>query len=665
VDVNEQLKLLRRIWREQRGYVFLPYIPLELARGPERKRSLRNGPAFALGDWDAMRDHLAKHREDELYFAPMVFSQPRRRSEYATKCSRLWADLDEINPDQIPPDLTPNILWETSPGRYAAVWFMGSRRPETTERGGENHKLTIALGADPSGWDTTQLLRVPGSANNKPGYKRGIRGRLISSELGSHTWDDIDQLPEIPEAETVGGDLINDQLLDGVDAFEAYARLKRKLPGIVRQYMRLKDADNSMDRSSIAWQIERSLADAGATLLEMVAIIRPTPWNKFEGRDDELKRLTLECGKALSLRKAQPEEQQLEDEEERKHDLVPFWRNEAFLSAPEPEWLFDEFIPRGGCGFISGIPKSMKSWLALDLAVCAAQGIPYLGYGIERPIHVLYLQQEDPTVLVKARLNTIATSKHPRWSLDRPLHELKPYPGQLFIEVYSGFQGNDPGWQTWLDEMIRRHDISLVILDTLATIAPGTDTDSGTAVKQELLDPIKEIARNMNCAMCFVHHNTKAQSNARAAQNMAGSGQVHAWADFGIYITEKNEGFDFVEVDFTHETKYTGTRELRFRMEGLPERWDPEERLKEVTQKSRKGKRVDATVTPDGELEIDMNTVPERKERKVKLHPNRVLVETILKLNPKATIDDVVEATELTRGQAGFHLKAARKMKQR
>jgi hypothetical protein len=577
MEIDEQLRLLKTIWRAQQGYVFLPYIPKELARGPERKRSLRNGPAFKIGDWDEMRTHLGKHREDELYFAPMVFKGPRRRSEYATKCSRLWADLDEVDPDKIPPDLTPNVLWETSPGRYAAVWFMGTRRPETTERGGENHKLTIALGADPSGWDTTQLLRVPGSANNKPGYKKGIRGRLISLERGSHSWDVVDELPEIPEAEVVGGDLIDEQILEGVDAYEAYARLKRKLPGVVRQYMRLKDADDSMDRSSIAWQIERSLADAGATLLEMVAIIRPTPWNKFEGEGRELKMLSLECGKALSLKKEQPQEQRLEDEEERKHDLVPFWRNEDFLSAAEPEWLFDEFIPKGGCGFISGTPKSMKSWLALDMAVCAAQGIPYMGYAIELPIHVLYLQQEDPTVLVKNRLNTIATSKHPRWTLDRPMQDLKPYPGQLFVEVYSGFQGNDPGWQTWLSEMVRRHDIGLVIFDTLATVAPGTDVDSGVAVKMELLDPVKEIARDLNCAMLFVHHNTKSQSNERAGQNMAGSGQVHAWADFGIYIRMKSD--DNI-IAFNHETKYTGTIELKYKIEGLeeePQRYDPVE----------------------------------------------------------------------------------------
>lgn len=512
--------------------------------------------------------HLDAHYRDELYFAPMVFNQPRRRREYATRCARLWADLDAIDPAGIPADLTPNILWETSPGRYAAVWFMANGRAETTERGGENHRLTIALGADPSGWDTTQLLRVPLSANNKPGYPEGIRGKLVSIESGGHSWSDIDALPELPEIEVRGGDVFEEELLESVDPFEAYARMRKFLSSRVRQFMRLKVADDTMDRSNIAWEIERELADAGATLLEMVAIIRTTPWNKHEGRDDELKRLVMECGKALALKKEEPKEQRLETDEKVKHDLVPFWLNERFLNAPDPEWLFEEFIPVGGCGFIAGIPKSMKSYLALDLAICAAQGVSYMEYPITAPVNVLYLQQEDPSVIVKSRLNIIASSKHPSWSLDRPVRDLRPYPGQLFVEVYSGFKGNDEEWQVWLGEQIRRHNIRLVIFDTLATIAPGTDPDSGVTIKQELLDPIKELANEYGTTMCFVHHNTKNQGNERAGQNMTGSGQIHAWADFGIYIRNKTE--DNV-ITFSHETKYTGTQELSYKLEGLEE----------------------------------------------------------------------------------------------
>lgn len=635
-DIDEALRTLRRIWtRPSKGYVFLPWIPADKASDPKlRKQSWEEGPAFRLDDWRKIRAHLEQHWNDDLYFTPMVFSRSRRAAEYAKASSRLWADLDEADPRQIDPVLYPTIAWETSPGRYAAVWCMGAMRQETTERGGENHRLTLAVGADPSGWDTTQLLRVPGSANNKPGYKKGTRGHLLWRERGSFPWDTIDDLPELPVEDTKGGDLLDEAALESIDPYEAYARLRRHLPGIVRQYMRLKDADDTMDRSSIAWQIERSLADAGATLLEMVAIIRPTPWNKHEGRRDELKRLTLECGKALAAKK-EPERSALEQEEDVKHELIPFWNNDGYLNAPEPEWIYESFVPKGGCGFISGIPKSMKTWFAMDLCISAALGIPYLGYSVEKPINVLYVQREDPTTLVRNRHHVIATSKDPKWSLDVPQRDLKRYPGALYVETTTAIDVSDEGWQVWLAEQIRRADLDLVVFDTLTRAAPGIDLDSATEATARLLNPVKDIARENDCAIAFVHHNTKSQSNDRAAQNMAGSGQIHAWADFGIYITQKTE--DNI-IAFTHETKYTGTTQLKFKIEGLeeePQRYDPVEWVGHMPTSPKQNGRPARTAPKKGN--------PSEDELESAKAPAKVRVKAYIRSHPDATVREVAE----------------------
>lgn len=591
MKIDEILKVLKIIWnRPSQGYVFMPYIPRHMAKTKaNRDKGWTEVRAFNLKDWDRIREHIIAHIDDELYFTPMVFVRPQRRREYAKATSRLWADLDEADPREIDSLLFPQVAWETSPGRYAAVWFMSGMRPETTERGGENHRLTIAVGADPSGWDTTQLLRVPGSANNKPGYPRGYRGRLLWLERQSHAWSTIDDLPQLPVEDTIGGDLLDEAALESVDPYEAYARLRRSMKGVVRQYMRLKEADDTQDRSAIAWQIERELADAGATLLEMVAIMRPTPWNKHYGRRDELKRLTLECAKARAVKKERPQST-LESDDEIKHKITPFWNNESYLKAPEPEWLYDDFIPKGGCGFISGTPKSMKTWLAMDLCICAALGINYLGYQVEKPVNVLYIQREDPTTLVRQRHNVIASSKHPRWALGDDMSTIRPYPGAFYVETNIGIDVSDEDWQVWLAEQIRDADLDIVVIDTLTRAAPGVDLDSATSATAEVLNPIKEVARDNDCAIIFVHHNTKSQSNARAAQNMAGTGQIHAWADFGIYITQKTE--DNI-IAFTHETKYTGTVELKFKIEGLEEgRYDPVEWVGHLKQNGKPGKEL-------------------------------------------------------------------------
>lgn len=656
--VKKQLRLLQSIWRQRgggTGYVFLSHIPLHKARAVDRKRSLRSSPAYKLGDWEPVKEYLAKHYEDELYFAPMVFNKPRRKREYATYCTRLWADLDAVEPATIPDDLTPNILWETSPGRYAAVWFMVTGRTETTERGGENHRLTLALGADPSGWDTTQLLRVPLSANNKPGYPEGIRGKLISVVRGGHLWEDIDSLPELADVEVRGGDVFEEELLDSVDAFKAYARIRRSLSSRVRQMMRLKVADDTFDRSAIAWEIERDLADAGATLLEMVAIMRPTPWNKFEGRDDELKRLTLECGKALSMKKAVPEEEpNLDIDTQIKEDLVPFWSDPAYLHAHDPEWLYKDLVPEGGCGFISGIPKSLKTYFGLDLAISAALGKSFLEYKIANPINVLYIQREDPTSEVKKRHHAIATSKDARYALDRPPSDLQAYPGALYIKTMLEIQLADEDWQVWLEEMIRRHDLKLVIFDTLVRAAPGVNLDKSEEVTSQVLNPLKKIARSYNCAMCFIHHNTKSQGNDRAGQNMAGSGQLHAWTDFLIAIKNKEEDpkNKTIKLKLDIETKHTMSRtDLVYLIDGLPGVWDPTPYVTEEKIKKH----------ADGEREFILPDARPRKRRSTRTtHPNETLVRNYLRDRPRATAKEMVEALDLSPAVVGTWMKRIR-----
>lgn len=567
MNPDEQLKLLSRIWSNtKRGYVFLPWIPKDAARTKERRQSWHEDQAFLWPDDRAkIRKHLAQHRDDDLYFAPMIFSEPERRSEYAMDGSRLWADLDEVNPEDIAPHLQPTHAWETSPGRFAAIWALGEERSNVTRPGGPNHRLTMFIGADKSGWDTTQLLRVPGSANNKAAYAEGTRGHLVWKNRGLHTWDEFDDLPPV-EVHSVEHDM-DEQVLEGIDRHQVMSRVKLKVNRQVREYLRLQDSGD-LDRSEVAWQIERELADAGCSLAEIVAVMRPTVWNKFAGRQDELKRLMTEASKAISKR-GEDGEPVIEDEP-KPDKLVPHYQDQSYLNAPEPEWLIEDMIPRGGCGFVAGIPKSMKSWLSLDLAVSLVTQSKWLGNETTAQ-NVLYIQEEDPNSLVLDRQRIISTSKDPAWQVNEPT------PGNLYMQIYSGYDGTDLAWQSWLRDIIEEYSIDLVIFDTLATIAPGVDIDSGREVKGELLDPVKDIARTTGATMLIVHHMTKSAVSDRAGQNMAGSGQIHAWADFGFYITKKEEKTGTATITFNHETKYTGTNVMKFTVEGIDEgRWDPQ-----------------------------------------------------------------------------------------
>lgn len=111
--------------------------------------------------------------EEDVTFSPMIYRVPARRASAVTHTPVLYADTDTFPIDEylVPPSL--NI--ETSPGHHASFWFLDDDYPpEQVEAVCKVIALTHArkvngkqAGVDPGGWDLSQLLRVPGTSNNK------------------------------------------------------------------------------------------------------------------------------------------------------------------------------------------------------------------------------------------------------------------------------------------------------------------------------------------------------------------------------------------------------------------------------------------------------------------------------------------------------------------
>jgi hypothetical protein len=100
----------------------------------------------------------------DVYFSPVAFSQARGTRENVLPSKWLFADLDWIKPQEAP--ITPDVAWETSPGKWQALWAM-THFVEPEEFRHLNRALCHACGADPGTWNTNRLLRVPGTENMK------------------------------------------------------------------------------------------------------------------------------------------------------------------------------------------------------------------------------------------------------------------------------------------------------------------------------------------------------------------------------------------------------------------------------------------------------------------------------------------------------------------
>lgn len=575
---EQQLRIISKAWGRQKGYCFFPHISGEANDKAERIQSYSEGPAFLWpSEKDRILEHMRAHTDDDLYWCPNLFEGKSRRLELAMDEHALWADLDGVDPKTIE-DYPPSIAWETSPGRYQALWLVQGDIQGASWPGRENQSLTYYVGADTGGWDTTQLLRIPGWANHKPEYRQ----RYGHAPQGSVLWTDgrvylPDEFGDLPE---VQGSAILTEVLDEeihrIDRHDVWGRVRLKVSKRVRELVGAREA--SGDRSDALWEIERELADAGCTIAEIVAIAQATVWNKFSGRSDELKRLSTEASKAIANR-PDSVKKTIQEETEGRPDPTNLF--ELVRNLPAPKWLVKGVLTEGACGFIAGQPKSFKTWSSFDLALSVATGTPFLGhFDVVNPGPVLYIQEEDPANMVKLRLDKIYPAKmQDRVSLVDgelvwiPSEQSKGFPP---IDAYigNGFTVSDPAWQSWLDETMTRGQYKMVLMDPLMMIAGEVDENRAQEMTEKVFKPIKQLARKHHCSMVIVHHMKKGDPRGgpqRGGQLLLGSVANHAWGEDSMYMRLGRGGDVIVE----QESKFALT--TGFRIAHLRnKKWEPQ-----------------------------------------------------------------------------------------
>jgi len=140
-----------------------------------------------------------KNFDSNVYFCPQLLDKRRRDKEHVKTCTNVWADLDTCHPDQLM--VRPTVSVESSPGRFQALWCLAEPLDPVSA---ENIAMRIAYyhaghGADRSGWDLTQLLRVPRTFNFKYGNGTYDAPEVIIRETNRSQFrkDDFAPYPDV------------------------------------------------------------------------------------------------------------------------------------------------------------------------------------------------------------------------------------------------------------------------------------------------------------------------------------------------------------------------------------------------------------------------------------------------------------------------------------
>ena len=191
-------------------------------------------------------------------------------------------------------------------------------------------------------------------------------------------------------------------------------------------------------------------------------------------------------------------------------------------TAYEPvSFVVDDLLPQG-LHLLAGAPKIGKSWLALWLCLCAAQGKPLWTFATH-PCEVLYLCLEDSFQRIQSRLFDLTEDAPPT----------------LRFAVMSQQLHN--GLVEQIEQFLKEHpQTRLIVIDTLQMIR-GAGYDNTYANDYRDLSALKRITDAHGIAILLIHHLRKELADD-VFSRISGTTAISGAVDSSFTLIEDKRG---------------------------------------------------------------------------------------------------------------------------
>lgn len=536
--VELRRRFFETIYGDNKGYFFICGI-----KWPGQK--FNSGKAFKTTEITEAEKYIQdiSYAGYDVYFTPGLFSRPQRTADHLIPRNAIWSDVDEGDIS----GMHPTVVWSSSTGRKQAVWVLDTQDRIYPDRQGLSRAISKICSFDMGGWDSTQLLRVPGVMGHK-------RKELVGEQLGFGT----NPSPGLVAASAL-----------------------RKLGCIGQTTLgRLRQSEATGDRSEALFAILTDMIENGLDRDTVIGLVRHTPWNKWGEDLDKLNRDIDRAERHIATHKSKTIEVHPEIDDSEGEPQVPVFSLKSigdFAKVPKPKWLIEGIIEEGSCGFIAAPPKHYKSWVMLDMAISVASGHRFLGDRRVSQHPTLVVEAEDSFYRLGQRLGLViderAPTSHPQGYLTPDLKWYGPTNIPMSVAMHPT-EGFGERFFTELLDIVESSNIKLCTFDTLSMLSNGSLSDS-QEMYSTVLKPLKAIAQSTGCAMMIVHHTRKAQVGGinSGGAALAGSVALHAWSDNSLYF--RREG-DNILIDV--ETKSAAPETLVLSNLTTPGVWSPEVR---------------------------------------------------------------------------------------
>lgn len=228
---------------------------------------------------DELLEHInLNFHGKNVYFCPQLLAAKRRVKENMKACPVVWADLDECDPSVLDP--TPTFLLQTSPGRHQAFWKL-TEPASPADAEDASHRVAYkyeAFGVDKSGWDLTQLLRVPLTYNVKYGVGKDAPVVELTEQTG-----ELHELAVFQAMEQVPGlEFEEVEYPEGLHEQEAGPILERHKHNLSKVVLDLYSKVPKEDWSAALWRLENELLEAGVSREETFIVCWHAKCNKYK-----------------------------------------------------------------------------------------------------------------------------------------------------------------------------------------------------------------------------------------------------------------------------------------------------------------------------------------------------------------------------------------------
>jgi len=196
---------------------------------------------------------------------------------------------------------------------------------------------------------------------------------------------------------------------------------------------------------------------------------------------------------------------------------------------PERIWLIEHLWANDSVGLLGGPPKSLKTYLALEMAISVATATPCLGrFAVPRRGRVLLFAAEDASHVLRARIESLARAH------GTPLDKL-----DIGIIDTPQLKLDQRNCQADLHATIKKHRPALLILDPFVRLHAGLDENSSRDVAT-LLGFLRSLQRHHHVCIVVVHHTRKSPAQSQGYE-LRGSGDFFAWGDCFLYMSRRRD----------------------------------------------------------------------------------------------------------------------------